>query len=314
MLLFKRTMSSTTVRLAIGLLSISLWLAPSALAAGPKSGSQSAGTGINIDPSGPRSAEALGYTEAKAADKRRAASLRVTPGGVLNARTTSNSLPGRSASALANPASATGIPTSATLLAWWHSYHQKTTYNCLPAVGQSMLGSNFPSAGYTTPTVAAKQGTAAQQAGTIAKGMGTTSSGTDDYKALSYVNAQYAAQGSQWFYLHDNFTDEGSFRSRLEDEIWNLDNATYVRVDLTNANYAWHQATPAQHATAAVAYTNSGLNTTIDDPFTHLSGSTCVAKPYSPTNDQSCNWANYSTNKYYLAKDVVRGGEEPVWW
>jgi hypothetical protein len=177
-----------------------------------------------------------------------------------------------------------------------------------------MLGSNFPSAGYTTPTVAGKQGTAAQQAGTIAKGMGTTTSGTDDYKALSYVNAQYAARGSSWFYVHANFTDEPSFRSRLEDEIWNLDNATYVRVDLTNVNYAWHQSTPAQHATAGVAYSNSGLNTTIDDPFTHSVSGTCMASPYQSGNDLSCNWVNYSTHKYFLSKDIVRLGEDPMWW
>jgi hypothetical protein len=314
MILIKRVTRSSSVRLAIGVLSISLWLAPSALAASPQSEGGTAGTGINIDPRTPRSAEALGYSDAMAADKVRAASLRVTARGVLDARTDSTALPGRSAIAVANPDAAPLIPTSGSLLAWWHSYHQKTTYNCLPAVGQSMLGSNFPAAGYTAPTVAAKQGTAAQQAGTIAKGMHTTTTGTDDYNALAYVNGQYAAQGSSWFYVHANFTDEGSFKSRIEDEIWNLDNATYVRVDLTNANYAWHQATPAQHATAAVAYSNSGSNTTIDDPFTHLSGSTCVATPYSSTNDQSCNWVNYSTHKYFLAKDVVRGGEDPMWW
>ena len=270
------------------------------------------GTGVTYDPTAPRTPEGLGYTPEYAAEKAAAASRRITPAGVLAARSAAASSPGMTATSVIS--STLYVPTSANLLAWWTSYHEKTNYNCLPAVGQSMLGSNFPNAGYTSPSVAAKQGTASQASGTITKGMKTTTNGTDDGNALAYVNGQFAAQGSAWRFIPTNIVDEATFKWRIEDEIFNQDNAMYVRVDLTNSNYAWHQATPAQHATAAVAYSSSAAYTTIDDPFTHLSAGVCVATPYTSSNDTSCNWSNFSTHRYYLSKDVVRNGNNPIWY
>ncbi|HEX9044590.1 MAG TPA: hypothetical protein VF802_06150 [Candidatus Limnocylindrales bacterium] len=190
--------------------------------------------------------------------------------------------------------------------------HQKTNYNCLPAVGQSFLHWEF--GGYNTPSVAAKQGTVAHESGAITTGMDTSSSGTNDDKALAYINSQYAANGSSWRYVATNNTVEADFMARIYNQIGVTYKPLYVRVDLTNVNYAWHQVSPAQHATAAVAYTNLASTATIDDPFTHLSGSTCTASWDSGAADTSCNWVDYSTHKYFLSKDVVRNGVQPIWF
>lgn len=277
-----------------------------ATAADPLQGSTPAdlpAIGFGHDPNAPMTPEGLGYTPAYASQKAAAAAARITPsGGVLDAAAMGS---GSVSVALA--------PTSASLTAWWTNYHQKTNYNCLPAIGQSILQGNF--GGYTAPSVAAKQGNASHAAGTIAKGMNTATNGTDDYVGLAYINGEFANHSSTWRYLPINYTDEGSFRARIVDEIYNLGEATYVRVDLTNTNYAWSQATPAsQHATAGIAYSSSGTYTTVADPFTHLSGSTCVVHPYQTSNDVSCNWVNFSTHRYYLSKDKPRSNELPMFF
>lgn len=277
------------------------------------------GTGIRFDPNEPTSPESLGYTAAYAAQKTYEASLRMTPRGVLAARSGGNLVPGLAPAASASRALAASpnaalAPTSATLLAWWRSYHQKTKYNCLPAIGQSILGSNFPSAGYASPSVAAKQGDASHAPGTIAAGMGTTTDGTSNSAALKWVNAQFAARGSSIRYIASDITNETTFKAKIVDQIFNLDNALYERVDLTSGNYAWNQSTPAWHATAVIGYSNSGALVTIDDPFTHLSGSTCVASPYTSANDISCNWVGFPTHRYFLAKDRVASHGAPLWW
>src|SRR6266566_6232562 len=99
------------------------------------------GTGIAINPNGPRTPSELGYTAQYAADK--------------EARFQSNA---RARSI--GTASVSSFPISASL-SGWTTYHEKTNYNCLPALGQSILHWDF--GGYITPTVAGKQGTAAQE-------------------------------------------------------------------------------------------------------------------------------------------------------
>lgn len=250
------------------------------------------GTGIAINPNGPRQPSELGYTAKFAADKE--AQFQ----GNIQAQS-------------AGAAAVSSFPVSGTL-GGWTTYHEKTNYNCLPALGQSILHWDF--GGYVTPTVAAKQGDYTQAVGTITRGMNTTKSGTDDYTALAYINGQYSANGSSWRYVATNDSTSSAFTNRIWNQIGNVGHPLYVRVDLTSLHYAWHQTTIAQHATAAIAYTSSATLTTIADPFTHVSSGTCVATPYTATPDTSCNWVNYATSEYYLAKDVVRSGELPEWF
>ncbi len=247
-------------------------------------------TGISDGPGGPTTPEALGYTAEYAAQKQQFFNDRLTL--MLSS---------------AAPLSTTGS------LSGWASVHQKTTYNCLPAVGQSILKYNFGSS-WVSPSVAAKQGTAAHEPGAITTAMGTTTVGTNDGTAFSWINSQFSAAGSLFRYVPTNSATLASFENYTTTEINASMQMLYVRVDLTSTHYAWHQTTPAQHATGAVAFSGSGAYTTIDDPFTHLSGSTCVASPYTSSNDYSCNWANYSSNEYYLAKDVVRYGLQPMYF
>ena len=276
------------ISLAVAVL---LGVVPAAMAAGPNATDPAPnGTGISEGPGGPTTPEALGYTTEYAAQKQQFFNDR------LNLMLSSTVL-----------LSTTGS------LSGWASVHQKTTYNCLPAVGQSILKYNFGSS-WVSPSVAAKQGTAAHEAGAITTAMGTTTDGTNDGTAFSWINSQFAAAGSLFRYVATNATSLASFENYVMTEINASMQMLYVRVDLTSTHYAWHQTTPAQHATDAVAFSGSGAYTTIDDPFTHLSGSTCVASPYTSSNDYSCNWSNYSSNEYYLAKDVVRYGLQPMYF
>lgn len=261
-----------------------LGLAPTVHAADPAAG----GTGVNDQGTAGRTSVDLGYTDAYAAAKEQAFQQR------------------HSGATVAAAAAA-----QSDLLIGWKTYHQKTTYNCLPAVGQSMLDYAF--GGYTAPSVAAKQGTATQASGTITRGMGTTTAGTDDYKALTWVNGQYQAHASSWRYVAAN-DNSLSFPARMSDEISLLAHALYVRVDLTSTHFPWHQTKAAQHATAAVAYGNSGATVNIADPFGYTSSGRCVTSPYSSTPDIGCVWQAWPTSDYYLAKDIVRGGELPEWW
>jgi len=254
----------------------------------------SGGTGINIQAGGPRTSTELGYSDEYATQKAQAFQAR----------------------------SATGVsPEYAVVmdgLLGFVVYHQKTTYNYLPATAQSFLQWEF--GGYISPSVAAKQGTATQASGTITKGMRTTTGGTDDYQAFAWVNGQYAAHGSSWRYIPVNDTLESNFEDRIGSEISVLAHMLYVRVDLTSTSFPWHQSKEAQHATGAIGYVNYGANTNIADPWPSTNGGTCVVQPggapppYSSTPDKACYWSAWSTDKYFLSKDVVRLGEVPEFY
>jgi hypothetical protein len=224
-----------------------------------------------------------------------------------------NRLAARSAGIASGQVVPLSIPTDDSLIGFIN-YHQKTNYNCLPALGQSILYFNFGGA-WTTPSVAAKQGTASQASGTITKGMHTTTSGTADDVAFAYLNGQFAAGGSGFRYIQTSLTSKAAFETKLVDEITNLNEMLYTRVDVTSPHYAWHQSTPEQHATGAIKYALSGDRVTIADPFTHENSSgVCVGLPYSSTPNVSCTWVNYDTNEYYLAKDVVRNSIQANFW
>lgn len=279
----RRGIPEICIRLcATALAAVALLAGPgTALAGDPASG----GTGINDQGGSTFTAVDLGYTDAYAAAKQQAFDQRHSG---------------------ATPQVAVATDGLA-----WTQYHQKTTYNCLPAVGQSML--HFAFGGYASPSVAAVQGTATQAPGTITKGMGTTTDGTNDYTALAWVNGQYQAKGSPWRYVAAD-DNQYSFQGRMTDEITILAHALYVRVDLTSPNFPWHQTTAAQHATTAVGYSSGGAAVNIADPFGYTSSGRCVVSPYSSSPDVGCIWLNWPTSKYYLAKDVVRGGMYPEWW
>jgi hypothetical protein len=262
-----------------------------ALAADPKVGT-GGGTGIDETAVAPTTPAGLGYTAEYAASKE------------AQYQTTVAALAAGQMSIMAAPSNGS--------LSGWTSYHQKTNYNCLPAIGQSILHWEF--GGYTFPSIAGKQGTASQATGTITNGMGTTSTGTNDNNALAYINSQYAANGSSWRYVATNNTIESEFKARIYNQIGVSYKPLYVRVDLTNVNYAWHQTSEAQHATAAIAYKTLATTTTIDDPFTHTVSGACSASWDSGAASTSCNWVDYSTHKYFLSKDVVRGTVKPMWF
>jgi len=253
----------------------------------------SGGTGINIQAGGPRTSAELGYSDEYAAQKARAFQARSAAGVTPEYAVSMDALLG------------------------FTVYHEKTRYNCLPALGQSLLQWEF--GGHISPSVAAKQGTATQASGTITKGMGTTTLGTDDYAAFAWINGQYAAHDSSWFYIPVNDTLEASFKDRVTNEISLWAHMLYVRVDLTKTSFPWHQSAPTQHATGAIGYTNYGANTNIADPWPSTNGGTCVVQaggappPYSSTPDRACYWSAWSTHKYYLSKDGPREGELPEW-
>lgn len=245
----------------------------------------------------------LGYTVEYLHTKEKAANQRIaafTRGGLITRASLAAAL----------------IPSSSSL-SGFVNYHQKTSYNCLPAVGQSILHRDLDAIKnnyYITPTIAERQGTASTGVGTITYGMKTNSTnGTTEVNGFSYINSQYAAAGQTWRYVAWDATLSSYFQNRVVDEIGNLSRALYVRVNLNSNYYAWSTTTHVTHATAAIAYTSDGLNTTIADPFTHLSSGTCVASGYSSAPDTSCNWVNYSTDKYYKSRDKI-DDPYPIYW
>lgn len=111
-----------------------------------------------------------------------------------------------------------------------------------------------------------------------------------------------------------NDSSSSAFTSRIWNQVGNTGHPLYVRVNLASPHYAWHQAS-GQHATAAIAYTSSATKTTIADPWTWKSSTgSCLYSGYTATPDTACNWVNYQTSEYYLAKDVVRDSELPMWF
>ncbi len=256
----------------------------------------SGGTGINIQAGGPRTSAELGYTDEYAAQK-------------------AQEFKAHSAAGISPQ-----YAVSTDALLGFNIYHQKTQYNCLPALGQSLLQWEFYFGGYVSPSVTAKQGTATQASGTITRGMGTTTAGTDDYKAFAWINGEYGAHGSGWRYVAVNDLTETPFTDHVTNEISVYGHMLYVRVDLTKTSFPWHQIKPAQHATGAIGYTNFGVNTNIADPWPSTNGGTCVVQsggappPYSSTPDKACYWSAWSTHKYYLSKDGPRYGELPEFY
>jgi hypothetical protein len=204
------------------------------------------------------------------------------------------------------PLSATGQ----NYLSDWTTYHQKTSYYCLPAVAQSMLAWNFGTATYVGSSVKTSQTN-------IAQSMGTNSGGTDDYRGLAYVNGQFDRWNSLFTYVPANDTTLAAFETRVADESDVYFEPLYVRVDVTSTYYVWHQTHPALHATAAVGYLSSGAEVDIADPFT-ASSSGCperIGYPgYSSTPDIGCIYFAYSTSYYYKAKSPVVDSEKPEWY
>lgn len=263
---------------------------PRASAGGPPGATT--GTGVSIDPNGPRTPAARGYTQAYADAKgaqlaqamQKRSSAFASTGGVA-------------------PLSSTGQ----NYLSYWTQYHQKTQYPCLPADGQSILAWNFGRATYVGSSVASSQAV-------IARSMSTTSLGTDDYKAFSYINSQFSRWSSPFRYVPINDTSLSGYETRIVYEIDSFQEPLYTRVDVSSPYYVWHQRNYALHATLSVGYWSSGAQVTIGDPYT-ASTSGCpegIGYPgYSATPDQGCIYFGYSASSYYRAKSGVVQSELP---
>jgi hypothetical protein len=260
-----------------------LVLSPSlVLAAGPH------GTGVKVGGSEGASAEELGYTEEYAASKEAAAAPEESGGGVTT---------------MAPPPPEEGYPSSIVLD--FKIYHQKTTYYCMPAVGQSIAHHRW--GGFNDPTVADKQAT-------IAGSMGTTTGGTSHTAALNWMNNKFEDRNDNWRYVSYRagslavFTSHGKF-----DVYYGL--PMYVRVDLHSNNYPWFDSQPTPHATLLTGYTNSGNRALSADPYsTTRADGTCKVSPYSSSPNQGCIWGGasgpYQMSDYYLAVDTANGLSE----
>ena len=259
--------------------------------AGP-TGSPASTTGIAIDPKGPRTPEELGYTKAYADAKQFQSQKAMT--ALASARA-------------AQVAAASGYTMA---LDFYMQYHQKADHQCLAATTQSILAWNFGTATYVGSSVASSQSV-------LAANIGTTSAGADDYRTFRYINTQFARWASTFRYVPVNDTSLAQFRDRvqLETDYWYQ--PLYVRVDVTNPNYVWHQASPALHATVSIGYYFDGTTiagAVIGDPYT-ASTSGCPTRigypGYSSTPDYGCIYWAYPLNFYYNAKSGVVRGELP---
>lgn len=228
----------------------------------------------------------------------------------------------RSASLVASPMYATS-----SLLSWYPGFYQKTTYWCLPAVVQSIayfdlegewyydLGSGSISGaqskiynGYTDP-----DGTAEP-----AIKVGGSVLGSDDTKALAWINRQFSRYGSSWFYVGAKPTSVTSLMNNVHYDVASEYEPTYIRIDLatkSGTGYMWYQAPNAdgshpEHATLAVGYNDSASTMVSYDPFSHLASGAC-SHAYNSSNNTGCNWT-ITQSRYFNGMDRILSAS-PTW-
>jgi hypothetical protein len=250
-------------------------------------GNPATGTGIAPDTRETRSPEELGYTASYAERKQAeaAGSALIGPHVV-------------------DPGGGGGYPSSDALS--FTIYHQKTSYYCLPAVGQSIAHDAF--GGYDAPSVSAVQ----QE---IAGAMKTTTGGTIDANALSWLNNSFATHGRTWRYTPYDSGDQTTFANHVKYDVVGYNLPMYVRVQLASGHYAWRQTNPALHATLATGYSNSGTNVRSADPFAHKKADgTCTASWDNGGANTGCIWGvgngPYLMREYFLAES----GASPEWF
>jgi hypothetical protein len=233
----------------------------------------------------------------------------------------------KAASAMSASLVASPMYAASSVLSWYPGFYQKTTYWCVPAVVQSIayfdlegewyydLGSGSISGaqskiynGYTDPD------------GTVepAIKVGGSVLGSDDTKAIAWVNRQFKQYASTWFYLAVKPTSQTDLMNKVHYDVASEYEPTYIRVDLATASgtgYMWYQApgsggTHPEHATLAVGYNDSASTMQTYDPFSHPSGSSC-SHAYNVANNWGCNWT-ITQARYYKGMDRILG--TPVWY
>src|SRR5450759_334343 len=192
-------------------------------------------------------------------------------------------------------ASASGmVPMTTTYLGGYFEYHQKTTSQCLAATVQSILRFKYGTI-WVSPSVTSKQQTI------------NSHTGTSESSAISYLNGQIT---SGFRYVVWNKSTVTVFKDAILIDIGNSTMPSYTTVDVTSAQYAWHQTRAANHATTVSGYYGGSSVTAVDqnDPFTSPNtGQGCtlnVANPsYSSTPDYGCTYYSFDTVRLYNASE-----------
>lgn len=184
-------------------------------------------------------------------------------------------------------------------LAGYVQYHQKTTHWCLAAVIQSILRFKF-GGGWISTSVYAKQreiDAAISSAGVEYSNLG-----------IQYINARLAAYQSGFRYVSmGRAATWNQMSGWVQMDVSLQAFPTYVSVEVSNPNYVWVQASKANHATAAVGYSEYGTLARIGDPFTSPSTGPAYCQvgkfspAYSTAPDLGCIYPAYDMRKYYLA-------------
>lgn len=179
-------------------------------------------------------------------------------------------------------------------LGGYFEYHQKTTSQCLAATVQSILRFKYGTV-WIQPSVKSKQATI------------NSSTGTSEAKALTYINSKLTGGFNYYTYGKNTLT---TFKDAILIDVGNFTMPSYTTVDATSTQYAWHQTSPANHATTVTAYYGGSSVTSVDldDPFTSPdTGQGCKVingyPGYSSTPDYGCTYYSFDTLRLYNASE-----------
>jgi hypothetical protein len=171
-------------------------------------------------------------------------------------------------------------------------YHQKTTSWCLAATLQSILRYRWGST-WVSPTVLSKQTSI------------NSHTGTNESNAIAYLNSQLQGTFTYIVYAKSNLS---VFQTAIRVDIENNAMPSYTTVDVSSTQYAWHQSSPANHATTVTAYDTGIVAVDQNDPFTSPNtGSGCkagVSNPaYSSTPDKGCVYPSFDITRLFNASE-----------
>jgi hypothetical protein len=196
--------------------------------------------------------------------------------------------------ASASPADLLATATAHTRLSGYVEYHQKTQDQCLAATVQSILHYKYGSV-WISPSVISKQATI------------DSHTGTSESSAITYINSQFT---NGFYYAVWAKRTITTFKDAILIDINNFTMPSYTTVDVHNAEYAWHQTSPANHATTVEGYYGGSSVTSVDldDPYTSPStGAGCVVingyPGYSSTPNLGCVYPSFSTSRLYHASE-----------
>lgn len=211
----------------------------------------------------------------------------------------------------------TWLSTTQDSVHWRDGIHQQTTYYCVNAVVQTMAYRDI-GAWYLTMGTGSVKGA---QDKIYAEIKDPYVPGSNDWKALAWINRQYANAGQGFRYMSGKPENDGQFGLLMQYDIAANHRGVYVRVDLSSGYYVWRQARTIdangnlripEHATMGIAYDNEALTQTTYDPFTSRMSDGSCSRTYRSGYTWACG-SKLGRPNYFRAMDRAYSSD-PYWW